>query len=154
VAPALGAGGRQSRELLLTALADRLTQAGAGIDDLTQAAAEGRVDGLLLVSAGSSSPRALASVSCLARDLSRRHGVPVEPAFASSASPSPTQALEALSERGIERPAVASLFVAPGRLTDSVVAACRGLPVADPLGVSPAFVELLVAKTRVPVRVS
>jgi len=148
VAPALGAGGRQSRELLLTALADRLTQAGAGIDDLTQAAAEGRVDGLLLVSAGSSSPRALASVSCLARDLSRRHGVPVEPAFASSASPSPTQALEALSERGIERPAVASLFVAPGRLTDSVVAACRGLPVADPLGVSPAFVELLVARTR------
>jgi sirohydrochlorin ferrochelatase len=72
----------------------------------------------------------------------------VEPAFVSSAFPSPTQALEALSERGIERPAVASLFVAPGRLTDSVVAACRGLPVADPLGVSPAFVELLVARAR------
>jgi len=146
VAPALLAGGRQSRELLLAALADRLTQAGAG--------AEERVDGLLLVSAGSSSPRALASVSCLARDLSRRHGIPVEPAFASSAFPSPTQALEILSGQGVERPAVASLFVAPGRLTDSVVAACRGLPVADPLGVSPAFVELLVAKTRVPVRVS
>jgi sirohydrochlorin ferrochelatase len=138
VAPALLAGGRHSRELLLTALADRLSQAGA----------DRGVDGLLLVSAGSSSPRALASVRCLARDLSRRHGTPVEPAFASSAFPSPTQALEALSERGIERPAVASLFVAPGRLTDSVVAACRGLPVADPLGVSPVFVELLASRAR------
>jgi sirohydrochlorin ferrochelatase len=138
VAPPLLAGGRRTRELLLTALADRLTQAGAS----------GQVDGLLLASAGSSSPKALVSVRCLARDLSRRHGIPVEPAFVSSAFPSPTQALEALSERGIERPAVASLFVAPGRLTDSVVAACRGLPVADPLGVSPAFVELLVARAR------
>jgi hypothetical protein len=58
------------------------------------------------------------------------------------------QALEALSERGSQRPAVASLFVAPGRLTDSVVAACPDLPVADPLGVSPSFVELLVALAR------
>jgi sirohydrochlorin ferrochelatase len=138
VAPALLGGGRGTRELLLTALGDRLTQAGA----------DGRVDGLLLASAGSSSPRALVSVRRLAGHLSRRHGLPVEAVFASSASPSPSQALEALAERGTERPAVASLFVAPGRLTDSVVAACRGLPVADPLGVSPAFVELLVARTR------
>jgi len=43
---------------------------------------------------------------------------------------------------------VTSLFVAPGKLTDSVVAACRDLPVADPLGVSPAFVELLVAQAQ------
>jgi sirohydrochlorin ferrochelatase len=138
VAPPLLAGGRRTRELLLTALEDRLTQAGA----------DGQVDGLLLASAGSSSPKALLSVRSLARDLSRQHGIPVEPAFASSAFPSPTQALEALCERGIERPAVASLFVAPGRLTDSVVAACRGLPVADPLGVSPVFVDLLVARAR------
>ena len=138
VAPPLLAGGRRARELLMTALADRLTQAGAA----------GQVDGLLLASAGSSSPKALLSVRSLARELSRRHGVPVQPAFASSAFPSPTQGLEALSGLGVERPAVASLFVAPGRLTDSVVAACRGLPVADPLGVSPVFVELLVARAR------
>ena len=142
VAPPLLAGGRRTRELLLTALADRLTQAGADQQ------ADQQVDGLVLASAGSSSPKALLSVRSLARDLSRQHGIPVEPAFASSAFPSPTQALEALCERGIERPAVASLFVAPGRLTDSVVAACRGLPVADPLGVSPVFVELLVARAR------
>jgi thiazole synthase ThiGH ThiG subunit len=61
------------------------------------------------------------------------------------------QALEALSDRGVGRPAVASLFVAPGRLADVVRASCPDLPVADPLGSNPAFVELLVTKARVPV---
>jgi hypothetical protein len=38
--------------------------------------------------------------------------------------------------------------VAPGRLSDSVIAACPDVPVAQPLGVSAPFVELLVAQTR------
>lgn len=139
VAPPLLSGGRGARDLLLRALADRLSQAGAG----------GQVDSLVLASAGSSSQQARLCIGSLARDLERSHGIPVEPAFASAGSPSPTQALEALSDRGIASPAVASLFVAPGRLTDFVVAACPDLPVADPLGVSPAFVELLVAQARV-----
>ena len=138
VAPPLLAGGPRQRELLLVALADRLLQAGA----------DAYVDGLVLVSAGSSSQRALLCIESLARDLERSHGIPVQPAFASAGITSPTQALEVLSERGTQRPAVASLFVAPGRLTDLVVAACPDVPVADPLGVSPAFVELLVAQTR------
>jgi sirohydrochlorin ferrochelatase len=132
---------------LLTALADRLVQTGAagaaGVDRNVDS-----LDSLVLASAGSSSPKARLWVEGLARDLERSYGVPVELAFASAGSPSPTQALEALGERGVENPAVASLFVAPGRLTDSVVAACADLPVADPLGVSPAFVKLLVARTR------
>lgn len=139
VAPALLSGGRRVRELLITALADRLIEAGA----------DGDVDALVLASAGSSSQTARRRVASLARDLERAHGIPVMPAFASAGAPSATQALEALAERGIERPAVASLFVAPGRLTDSVVAACPDLPVADPLGVSSAFVELLVAQAGV-----
>jgi sirohydrochlorin ferrochelatase len=139
VAPPLLSGGRRARDLLLRALADRLAQAGAG----------GQVDSLVLASAGSSSQQARLCIGSLARDLERAHGIPVEPAFASAGSPSPTQALEALSDRGIASPGVASLFVAPGRLTDFVVAACPDLPVADPLGVSPAFVELLVAQARV-----
>jgi sirohydrochlorin ferrochelatase len=138
VAPSLLAGGGRRRELLLTALIGRLIQAGT----------DGDVDGLVLASAGSSSPEAHLSVESLARDLERLHGIPVELAFASGSTRSPTQALEALSGRGTQRPAVASLFVAPGRLTDAVAAACPDVPVADPLGVSPAFVELLVAQTR------
>jgi sirohydrochlorin ferrochelatase len=139
VAPPLLSGGRRERDLLLTALAARLVQAGA----------DGHVDALVLASAGSSAQKARLRVGSLARDLERSHGIPVISAFASAGTPSPAQALQALSDKGIQRPAVASLFVAPGRLTDSVVAACPDLPVADPLGVSPAFVDLLVAQAGV-----
>lgn len=146
VAPALLSADPALRTLLLRALVDRLTQAQAQ----AQAGTEGTgLDGLVLASAGSSSPQARAVVASLARDLGDVLGIPVMPAFASAVTPSPVQALEALSDKGIGRPAVASLFVAPGRLPDSVVAACPDLPVADPLGVSPAFVELLVAQARV-----
>jgi len=138
-APPLLSSGHRQRDLLLKALTDRLAQAGA----------DRHVDALVLASAGSSSETARQHVESLARDLAHAHGIPVIPAFASAATPSLVQALETLSDKGVQRPAVASLFVAPGRLSDSVVAACPDLPVADPLGVSPAFVELLVAQTRV-----
>jgi len=138
-APPLLSSGHRQRDLLLKALTDRLAQAGA----------DRHVDALVLASAGSSSETARHHVESLARDLAHAHGIPVIPAFASAATPSLVQALETLSDKGVQRPAVASLFVAPGRLSDSVVAACPDLPVADPLGVSPAFVELLVAQTRV-----
>jgi sirohydrochlorin ferrochelatase len=140
VASPLLAGQGDQRELLLVALADRLLQAGA----------DEYVDGLVLASAGSSSKKARLCLESLARDLERSQGVPVELAFASAGTPSPTQALEALSDKGVRRPAVASLFVASGRLSDSVVAACADLPVAQPLGATPAFVELLVARAKIP----
>jgi sirohydrochlorin ferrochelatase len=139
MAPPLLAGGGRQRDLLLMALADRLLAAGA----------DGRVDALVLASAGSSSDAARLHIHELARDLANAHGIPVMPAFASAAVPSPAQALQTLSDQGINRPAVASLFVAPGRLPDSVVAAGAGIPVAGPLGVSPSFVELLVARAQV-----
>jgi sirohydrochlorin ferrochelatase len=147
VAPALLDGGPRARGLLLRALADRLAEAGA----------DEQVDGLVLASAGSSSQQARLRIEGLARGLERAHGVPVLSAVASSTGKgtiSPAQALEALSDRGIQRPAVASLFVAPGRLTDSVVAGCPDLPVADPLGVSPSFVTLLIAQARALSRVT
>ena len=139
VAPALIADDPALRSLLIRALVDRLAQ--AGIDDA--------VDALVLASAGSGSDAARLHIEGIARDLMHARGIPVVPAFASTASPSPAQALKALSDKGIRRPAVASLFVAPGRLSDSVVATCPNVPVADPLGVSPAFVELLAARAGV-----
>jgi sirohydrochlorin ferrochelatase len=139
VAPALLSSGRHARHLLLSAMTERLAQAGA----------DRHVDALVLASAGSSAEAARLPIEKLARALARTYGIPVLPAFASAADPSPAQALKALSDNGIRRPAVASLFVAPGRLPDSVVATCPNIPVADPLGVSPAFVELLVAQAQV-----
>jgi sirohydrochlorin ferrochelatase len=139
VASPLLSAGPHARQLLLTALSDRLRQAGADVHH----------DALVLASAGSSSRKARLDIESLARDLEDAHGIPVMAAFASASTPSPTQALVALCDRGVQRPAVASLFVAPGKLTDSVVAACSDVPVADPLGVSPSFVELLVAQARV-----
>lgn len=143
VAPHLLAGGRRGRDLLLTALSDRLAQAGAV-----------EPDALILASAGSSSPLAREGVEGLARDLEHAHGIPVMPAYASAGAPSLALAMDALAERGVEAPAVASLFVAPGKLTDSVVAMCPDLPVADPLGVSPAFVRLLVGQSRALARIT
>ena len=138
VAPALLSSGHHARHLLLSAMTERLVQAGA----------DRHVDGLVLASAGSSAGAARLPIEKLARDLARTYGIPVLPAFASASAPSPAQALKALSDIGIRRPAVASLFVAPGRLPDSVVGPCPQVPVADPLGVSPAFVELLVAQAQ------
>ena len=139
VAPALLSDAPGVRSLLLRALIDRLAQAGA----------QGHIDSLVLASAGSSSPEARLHIASLARDLTHALGIPVTSAFASAAALSLAQALEALCDSGFQTPAVASLFVAPGRLPDSVAAACPGVPVSDPLGVSPAFVELLVAQARV-----
>lgn len=140
VAPALLSGDPMARALLMRALTDRLAQAHIG--------AGGEIDALVLASAGSSSESARLPVASLARDLGLALGIPVMAAFASATAPSPALALKGLCDNGFRRPAVASLFVAPGRLPDSVVAACPGVPVADPLGVSPAFIELLVAQAR------
>jgi hypothetical protein len=46
---------------------------------------------------------------------------------------------------------VASLFVAPGRLRDSVVRSADGVPVAEPLGAAPRFVDLLLLRADVDV---
>jgi sirohydrochlorin ferrochelatase len=140
VAPALVCDDPAGRSLLLRALTARLTQAGrkaAGFD------------GLVVASAGSSSMHARAVVASLAHDLGATHGIPAVAAFAASAGLRPAQALKALRANGVRRPAVASLFVAPGRLPDAVSASCAGVAVADPLGVTPAFVDLLVAQAQV-----
>lgn len=140
VAPALVCGDPAVRSLLLRALTARLTQAGPKASGF---------DGLVVASAGSRSQDARAAVANLAHDLGAAHGVPAVAAFAASAGLRPAQALEALRSIGARRPVVASLFVAPGRLPDAVSASCAGVAVADPLGVTPAFVDLLVAQAQV-----
>ena len=109
VAPALVSDELRARELLLRALeraADRRAPRG--------------VDAIVLASAGSSSRGARSAAEGVARDLGAAHGVPAVAAFASAAAPSPADAVRDLRNGGAQRPVVASLFVAPGRLPDGV----------------------------------
>ena len=145
IGPGLVSDDPRSRALLLRALTDRLVESGADA-----------FDGLVLGAAGSSSAEARDVVSALARDLGELHGIPAVAAFASAEGPRVEEALETLRHNGSASPAVASLFVAPGRLPDVVAAGAAGagaVPVADPLGVSSAFVDLLLRHAGVPAAV-
>jgi len=138
VAPALVSDEPRARELLLRALGERL-----------HAAQPDHVDAIVLASAGSSSEEARAAAEGVARDLSALSGVPVVAAFASAAAPSPAEAVRDLRNGGAGQLAVASLFVAPGRLPDSVTRCVDGVPVAEPLGAADAFVDLLLMRADV-----
>ena len=142
IAPGLVTDDARSRTLLLRALTDRLVESGADA-----------FDGLVLAAAGSSHEPARDVVAGLARDLGELHGIPAVAAFASAEGTRVDEALESLRRNGSARPAVASLFVAPGRLPDAAAARAGEAPVADPLGVSSAFVDLLVRQAGVPARV-
>jgi len=141
VAPALACDDPAVRSRLLRALTARLIQACPKTRGF---------DGLVVASAGARSQHARAVVANLAYDLGAAHGVPAVAGFASSAGLRPAQALESLHAKGVRRPVVASLFVAPGRLSDGVRVSCAAVTVADPLGVTPAFVDLLVLQAQVP----
>jgi sirohydrochlorin ferrochelatase len=109
--------------------------------------------GVILAGAGSSNARANSAVSTVAT----RWGAVA--AFASAAAPDvPTAAAELLA-RGARRIAVASWFLAPGRLPDRVraqaLAADPTALLAEPLGPAPELAELILdryAQARAPLR--
>jgi sirohydrochlorin ferrochelatase len=102
--------------------------------------------GIVLASAGSSHPSANAAVAAVAASWARRFRVAgVVPAFASAANPAVPDAVAALRARGAGRIAVASWFIAPGRLPDKVAAlAGPDALVAEPLGAAPELASLVV----------
>jgi sirohydrochlorin cobaltochelatase len=122
--------------LLLAALADRLAEAG--------------VDGgsaVVLAASGSADPDANAEVARTARLLWEwRGGPPVEAAFASATVPTVPDAVDRLRRLGQDRIAVASYFLAPGRLPSAVRAAAGDLPVTEPLGGSARVAALVLER--------
>jgi len=105
-------------------------------------------DGLVLAAAGSSDPQALATVRRVATALGERYGVPCEAGFA-SAQPDVTEAVGRLRRVGAHRVAVASYFLAPGRLHDRVVTAARDtavVAVTEPLLAAPELVRVVAAR--------
>nr|WP_228389912.1 sirohydrochlorin chelatase [Streptomyces smaragdinus] len=123
--------------LLASALHARLTEAGYR---------GGRLTGVVLAAAGSRAPESAADTARTAALLGARlGGTPVQPAYASAAAPTVSEAVELLRARGCRRIAVASCFAAPGLFADRTRDAAPGV-VGRPLGAHPALARLVVRR--------
>ncbi|NEA80560.1 sirohydrochlorin chelatase [Actinospica acidiphila] len=109
--------------LLLAALERRLYEAGLTPADKSST-------GVVLASAGSSDPEAIAVIADLAREWRHTGWCAVRPAFASASLPRTEDAVRELRELGCARVAVAPYVLAPGRLPDRIA---RGASEADVL---------------------
>ncbi|MET9435694.1 sirohydrochlorin chelatase [Streptomyces sp. NPDC006551] len=126
--------------LLVSAVERRLYEAGLGPADKS-------ATGVVLASAGSSDPEAIAAIAETARELRRTGWCSVRPAFASASLPRTEDAVRALRADGVRRVAVAPYVIAPGRLPDRIAAGAAEADVlADVLGPSPELARLVVER--------
>ncbi|QNP72866.1 sirohydrochlorin chelatase [Streptomyces roseirectus] len=134
------AGALGPHPLLVDTLVSRLDEAGwpSRATD-----AERRETAVVLAAAGSRDPDNAADTNRTAHLLSARLGVPVVPAYASTAEPAVPRAITDLTARGYTRIAVASYFTAPGRFATESAQAAPWL-VSAPLGTHDAMARLLL----------
>lgn len=126
--------------LLNATLGRRLREAGIRPGDLPRT-------GLVLASAGSTDPEAIAVIAEIARELRHTGWCAVRPAFASAPLPRTEDAVRALRADGVERVAVAPYVIAPGRLPDRIAAGAEAAGadvLADVLGPAPELARLLL----------
>ena len=123
-------------QLLVTALAGRLAQ--AGVPTGTP---------LVLAAAGSSDPRAATEVAAQAELLARELAVPVVAAFAAAGRPTVPEAVAELRARTAGPVAVATYLLAPGQFHDALGASGADW-VTDPLGDHPAVAALIIDRYR------
>ncbi|MFD5200820.1 sirohydrochlorin chelatase [Streptomyces sp. NPDC058375] len=139
--------------LLNATLGRRLREAGVRPGDSPRT-------GLVLASAGSTDPEAIAVIAEIARELRHTGWCAVRPAFASALLPRTEDAVRALRAEGLERVAVAPYVIAPGRLPDRIAAGAEAAGadvLADVLGPAPELARLLLNRfdeARVPVGAS
>ena len=118
---------------MVAAMHDRLVEAGFRVGDR-----------IVLAAAGSSDPLALADVRRAALRLSARLDTEVHIGYCATAVPALPQAIARLRGR---RVAVASWLLAPGLFHRAATRAGADL-VADPIGVHPLVVDLIVTRYR------
>ncbi|ALV54627.1 sirohydrochlorin chelatase [Streptomyces althioticus] len=124
--------------LLLAALERRLYEAGLTPADKSST-------GVVLASAGSSDPEAIAVIADVAREWRHTGWCAVRPAFASASLPRTEDAVRELRELGCARVAVAPYVLAPGRLPDRIVRGASEADVlADVLGPAPEVAQVLL----------
>ncbi len=140
--------------LLLTALERRLYEAGLTPGDKGST-------GVVLASAGSTDPEAIAVIAEIARELRYTGWCAVRPAFASASLPRTQDAVRLLrAAPEVRRVAVAPYVIAPGFLPDRIARGAResgAEVVGDVLGASPEVARLLLTRydeARVPVRLA
>ncbi|MFD4629220.1 sirohydrochlorin chelatase [Streptomyces sp. NPDC058284] len=127
--------------LLLSALEQRLYEAGLDPADKPST-------GVVLASAGSSDPEAIAVIADIAREWRHTGWCAVRPAFASAPLPRTEDAVRALrAVAGVRRVAVAPYVLAPGFLPDRIARGAADADVlADVLGPAPAVARLLLRR--------
>lgn len=128
--------------LLVASLERRLAEAGVGLTPADRART-----GVVLASAGSSDPEAIAVIAEIAREWRHTGWCAVRPAFASAALPRTEDAVRALRAEGLHRVAVAPYVIAPGFLPDRIATAARAADadaVAAVLGATPELARLLL----------
>ncbi|MGW3243694.1 sirohydrochlorin chelatase [Streptomyces sp. NPDC001070] len=128
--------------LLLSALERRLREAGLGPGDRPST-------GIVLASAGSSDPEAIAVIAEIAREWRRTGWCAVRPAFASASLPTTDEAVRKLRAEGVRQVAVAPYVVAPGFLPDRIARGARAAGadvLAGVLGDAPEVARLLLRR--------
>ncbi|MET7939520.1 sirohydrochlorin chelatase [Streptomyces sp. NPDC005302] len=124
--------------LLTAALERRLYEAGLTPADKSST-------GVVLASAGSTDPEAIAVIAAIAREWRHTGWCAVRPAFASASLPRTEDAVRKLRALGCERVAVAPYVLAPGFLPDRIARGAEGADVlADVLGPAPEVARVLL----------
>lgn len=127
--------------VLVEVLADRVAESGVRPDDT-----------VLLVSAGSTDPGAVADCRTVAEGLAARLGRPVTAAFLSAAHPSLSDALAGARADGTGRVAVVSHLLAPGYFADRLARSGADLVTVPLLDIhrppDPRLVDLVVRRHR------
>ncbi|MEV0227803.1 sirohydrochlorin chelatase [Streptomyces sp. NPDC050704] len=126
--------------LLTAALERRLYEAGLTPGDKSST-------GVVLASAGSTDPEAIAVIAEIAREWRRSGWCAVRPAFASASLPRTEDAVRELRDLGCGRVAVAPYVLAPGFLPDRIVRGAAAADVlADVLGPAPEVARVLLER--------
>ncbi|MFF8033691.1 sirohydrochlorin chelatase [Streptomyces sp. NPDC016626] len=126
--------------LLLAALERRLYEAGLTPADRSST-------GVVLASAGSTDPEAIAVIADIAREWRHTGWCAVRPAFASASLPRTGQAVRELRALGCARVAVAPYVLAPGFLPDRIArGAAEADVLADVLGPAPEVARVLLER--------
>ena len=133
--------------LLMAALERRLFEAGLADRFLSST-------GVVLASAGSTDPEAIAVIAEIAREWRHTGWCAVRPAFASASLPRTEDAVRELRALGCSRVAVAPYVLAPGFLPDRIArGAAEADVLADVLGPAPEVARVVLERyeaARVP----